>query len=134
MCTSLSASPSYSTMVDRRKSGKHYRRDSTAHRFNLIDTTTSQSLTEVLRFRASDYKYAALFSDGIHSFVGTQQCATGKTTEAISLTDVLDELWSFKNSHGAFVERRMKRFQKDCNAKGWHHADDLAIGVIHLRG
>jgi len=45
---------------------------------------------------------------------------------------VLNEFWSFKNSHGAFVERRMKRFKKDTHAKGWQHADDLAIGVIHL--
>jgi hypothetical protein len=26
----------------------------------------------------------------------------------------------------------MKRFKKDTQLKGWQHADDLAIGVIHL--
>jgi hypothetical protein len=26
----------------------------------------------------------------------------------------------------------MKRFRKDAHAKGWQHADDLAIAVIHL--
>jgi hypothetical protein len=26
----------------------------------------------------------------------------------------------------------MKRFKKDTQPKGWQHADDLAIGVLHL--
>lgn len=84
----------------------------------------TDSLTISLKLKAADYKYVALASDGINSFFHTQQ--------RICLADVLKEFWSFKHSHGAFVERRMKRFKKDTHAKGWQHADDLAIAVIHL--
>jgi len=94
--------------------------------------TTSDSLTVAFRFNVADYKYAAIASDGLYSFFHTQQATNGKRLEPLSLPDVLNEFWSFKNSHGAFVERRMKRFKKDTQPKRWQHADDLAIGVIHL--
>jgi hypothetical protein len=110
----------------------HFRRSPADKRFVLLDVTTSDSATEVFDFHASDYKYAAIASDGIDSFFHTQQSATGKRVENVSVLDVLTEFWSFKNSHGAFVERRLKRFTKDVQANGWQHADDLSIGVINL--
>ena len=96
------------------------------------NVTTSGSLTVTFKLNVADYKYAAVASDGINSFFHTQPATNGKRVESIGLPEVLDEFWSFKNSHGAFVERRMKRFRKDTYARGWQHADDLAIGVIHL--
>jgi serine/threonine protein phosphatase PrpC len=100
--------------------------------FSSNIVTTIDSLTVTFKLNVADYKYAAVASDGINSFFHTQQATNGKRVEPVGLSDVLDEFWSFKNSHGAFVERRMKRFRKDTHARGWQHADDLAIGVIHL--
>jgi len=97
--------------------------------FTSSNVTTSDSLTVTFKLNVADYKYAAVASDGMNSFFHT---TNGKRVESISLPEVIDEFWSFKNSHGAFVERRMKRFRKDTQPKGWQHADDLAIGVIHL--
>lgn len=105
---------------------KHYSRS------NLLGVTTSDSLTEVFKLNARDYKYAAVASDGINSFYLTRQSANGKKMEDVSLLDVLDEFWSFKNFNGAFVQRRLNRFMKDAHANGWQHADDLSIGVIYL--
>jgi len=87
--------------------------------------TTSDSPTITFKLNAADYKYAAIASDGMTSFYS-------KHVGPLSLPDVLKEFWSFKNSHGAFVQRRMKCFRKDTQPKDWQHADDLAIGVIHL--
>ena len=92
----------------------------------------SDSSIQVFKLKARDYKYAAVASDGLDSFFRRQQSANGKRTENVPLHDVLHELWSFKNSHGAFVERRLNRFTKDTQANGWQHADDLSIGVIYL--
>jgi hypothetical protein len=105
---------------------KHY------SRFDLARLTTSDALTEVFKFNAHDYKYVAVASDGLNSFFHTRQTPNGKRVEDVCLCDVLHEFWSFKNSHGAFVERRLNRFTKDIQANGWQHADDLSIGVIHL--
>ena len=134
--------PSYSHQLERlkdlifnrrtEKEIKHYRSSPGDQHFTLIDVTTNHSSTEVFELNVSDYKYVAVASDGIDSFFHTPQSAIGKKTENISLLDVLAELWSFKNSHGAFVERRMNRFTKDIQANGWQHADDLSLGVIHL--
>ena len=88
--------------------------------------------TIVFKLNAAAYKYAAIASDGLTSFFHTNQTANGKRVEPVSLADVLAEFWSFKNSHGAFVERRLKRFKKDTQPKGWQHADDLALAVLHL--
>ena len=96
------------------------------------DITRTDALTVTFKLRVADYKYAAIASDGINSFFRTQPAANGKRLEPVPLPEVLNEFWSFKNSHGAFVERRLKRFRKDTQPKGWQHADDLAIGVIHL--
>jgi hypothetical protein len=115
-----------------RKQVKHFCRTAAGESFKLIEESTSDSLTEVLNLNASDYKYAAVASDGIHSFFHTQQSTNGKRVEAIPFTEILDVFWSFKNSQGAFVERRMKKFKKDAQAKGWQHGDDLSIGIIHL--
>jgi hypothetical protein len=115
-----------------RKQVKHFRRSAAGESFTLIEEAGSDRLTEVLNVKAAEYKYAAVASDGIHSFFHTQQSMNGKRVEAVSMTEILDSFWSFKNSHGAFVERRMKRFRKDAQANGWQHGDDLSIGVIHL--
>jgi serine/threonine protein phosphatase PrpC len=85
--------------------------------------------TIVLQLNAAAYKYAAIASDGLTSFFHTQTTPNGKRVEPVRLSDVLAELWSFKTSHGAFVERRLKRFKKDTC---WQHADDLSLAVIHL--
>jgi hypothetical protein len=114
------------------KEVKHYRRVSPDEHLTLLESTRSESLTEVLKLKVSDYKYAAVASDGIGSFLHTQKSTNGKSVAAVCVTDVFHEFWSFKNSHGRFVERRMKRFKKDSQAKGWQHADDLAVAVIHL--
>ena len=93
--------------------------------FRSNNETTSDSLTVTFKLRVADYKYAAVASDGLNSFYS-------KGVGPVSLPDVLKEFWSFKNSHGAFVERRLKRFRKDTKPKGWQHTDDLAIGVIYF--
>jgi len=85
--------------------------------------------TIVFKLNAATYKYVAIASDGLTSFFHTQQTANGKRVEPVRLADVLAELWSFKNSHGAFVQRRLKRFKKDAH---WQHADDLALAVLHI--
>ena len=111
---------------------KHYRRTSQDTQFQFIDSTTSDSLTHVWQLKSSDYRYVALLSDGLNSFVRSRSASNGNRVEPILIEEVLDNLWAFKNSHGAFVARRMTRFKKDCESLGWHHADDLAIAAIHL--
>ncbi len=124
-------------MLDNQRSVKEikqFRRESPNAPFKLLEMTTSESLTEVFRLNVSDYKYVAVASDGLNSFFHTQPTPTGNRLHSVCLTDALNQFWSFKNSHGAFVERRMKKFKKDAEARSWDHADDLAMGVIHLGG
>lgn len=118
--------PSYVHQPDRLAELVHNDRcTKTIKDFSSMNVTTSDSLTITFKLNVADYKYAAVASDGMTSFYS-------KDVGPLSVPDVLKEFWPFKNSHGAFVERRMKRFRKDIQPKGWQHADDLAIGVIHL--
>jgi hypothetical protein len=96
----------------------------------FLSTNGSIEQTRHFRFKTSEYKYVALVSDGIHSFLSTSQTITSP----VSLAEVLGELVSFKSLHGAFVARRVKRFMKDCRSRGWQHSDDLSIAAIHLGG
>ncbi|HEY0100587.1 MAG TPA: protein phosphatase 2C domain-containing protein [Pyrinomonadaceae bacterium] len=98
-------------------------------------TSGGDSLTEVFTVSAANYKYVALFSDGIHSFFNAgQNGSSGSRGEAVPLDEPLRSLVSFKSTRGAFVGRRMKRFLKDCRNRGWQHLDDLAFGALHLGG
>jgi serine/threonine protein phosphatase PrpC len=96
----------------------------------FLSTSGPIEQTRHFRFKTSEYKYVALVSDGIHSFLNTSQTITSP----VSMAEVLGELVSFKSLHGAFVARRVKRFIKDCRARGWQHSDDLSIAAIHPGG
>ncbi len=114
------------------KEVSHYRCNEVEETLRLEDTTTSASLTEVFTVKASDYKYAALLSDGIHSFFTRQQTETSKSAEAIPMEEILKELISFNSVRGAFVARRLRKFLMECQTKGGQHRDDLAIGALYL--
>jgi hypothetical protein len=114
------------------KEVKHFRSASFESPLRLRDASRVERPTEVFNVRAADYKYVALFSDGIHSFYSAEQTETSKSVEAIPAEGFLRDLVSFKSVRGAFVGRRLKRFLKDCRAKGWRHMDDLAMGALYL--
>lgn len=65
------------------------------------------------------YDIVALMSDGIATFDG------------MDWGEVVDNLMDFKNVTGSFVQRRMKRFVKECQEKGIHHYDDVAMAAIY---
>jgi hypothetical protein len=123
------------TLTEGGRAGKevrHYRCNAVEETLRLEDTTTSASLIEVFNVKASDYKYAALLSDGIHSFFTRNQTETSKSAEVIPMEEILKELISFKSVHGAFVVRRLTKFSMECQTKGWQHRDDLALGALYL--
>jgi hypothetical protein len=79
--------------------------------------------SQVVRKALCDTKSIAVFSDGVESF-------TDKEGNKISVIDVVTELMAFKNIQGEFVTRRMSRFLKDCEKRGWSHYDDLSMAAI----
>ncbi len=97
-------------------------------RLRTVEVSEGESPTEVFAVHAAGYKFAALFSDGVQSFLQPGRA------EAIPLESVVPELVSFKNTRGAFVGRRMNGFLKVCRREGWRHADDLALAALHLGG
>ena len=122
---------------DARRSGKevrHFRSASAEDCLQPWGVSGDGAPTEVFIVRAADYKCAALFSDGIHSFFRAGQTEAGGRVEAVPLDLVLRDLISFKTNRGAFVGRRVNRFLKDCRQKGWQHADDLSVGALHSGG
>jgi hypothetical protein len=116
------------------KEVKHFCSASPAEPLRLRGERGGESLTEVFAVPAGDYVYAALFSDGIHSFHTTRRTEAGVRGEAVLFDEVLRELVSFKSPRGSFVGRRARRFLKDCQARGWRHADDLSVAALHLGG
>lgn len=72
---------------------------------------------------ADHVEWAAIVSDGIHSFQDEHK-------QSINLETIIPELFAFKTFKGEFVHRRMKRYLTDVAKKGWTHYDDLSIAVI----
>lgn len=117
-----------------RKEVTRLRADSVEERLRRAGVSGGDALTEVFAVRADGYEFAALFSDGVHSFFQTKRADAASRSEAVPFETVLPELVSFKNTRGAFVGRRMNGFLKDCRLRGWRHADDLALAALHLGG
>lgn len=99
----------------------------------LVDCTSSDARLEVFTAPPGEYELAAVLTDGAHSFSAAFQTDIAKRVEAVPLGEVLAALLCFKSTGGAFVARRLKRFAGDCRTRGWRHADDLAVGAVHLR-
>ncbi len=100
----------------------------------LKDTFHSGERTEVFRLKTNDYRFVAVFSDGIHSFSSTHGSESSKSARPIQFQSIARDLVSFKNVRGCFAGRRLKRFLKDATMNGWQHSDDLALGAIYLGG
>ena len=91
-------------------------------------------ITEVLRIKTSDCRVVSMSSDGLHSFLQTKHNGVTRSVEPVQLPEIVKELLSFKSLNGAFVARRVKKFIKECGARGWQHSDDLSIAAIHVGG
>jgi len=87
---------------------------------------------EIIEGRAVELESIAIASDGVQSFAKTVVSETSRVDERLALEQVLPELLAFKSRAGAFVQRRMNRFRRDCVQRGWRHDDDLAIAAIHF--
>jgi hypothetical protein len=111
-----------------RKEVTRLRGASAGERLRVEHVTEGGALTEVFAVGAAGLRFAALISDGAHSFLDAGRAAP------VPLESVLPELVSFKNTRGAFVGRRMKGFLKDCRRRGWRHGDDLSLAALYLGG
>ena len=80
--------------------------------------------------RIQQTRWVAVLSDGVHSFVRNTVHAGHKVTAPIPWPQALYALTGFKNVQGAFVQRRMNRFLQECEARGWQHRDDIALGAV----
>jgi hypothetical protein len=79
-----------------------------------------------------EIEYVAVLSDGIRSFYELKNTETSRTSVPLNYHIALNDLLSFKNFNGEFVQRRLNRFVKDCQKKNWYNSDDLSLGVIYL--
>jgi hypothetical protein len=116
------------------KQVQHFHSSSKDAPLQLESTRFSNDITEVIRIKAVDCKVVSLCSDGLHSFLYNAPNAGSRSVEPVNITDVIKELLSFKSLNGAFVARRVKKFMKECGARGWQHSDDLSIAAIHVGG
>ena len=75
----------------------------------------------------AEYDLVALFSDGVETFVDR----SAEQPQRVPVESVIAELLAFKNYHGRFVERRMRRFLRQTRERGWVHEDDLSLAVLY---
>lgn len=81
---------------------------------------------------SENYKAVGVLSDGISSFYELVNTGTSKIQQPVALENVLSMLLDFKGFQGEFVQRRMQKFNKDCEKLNWNHADDLSLSMIYF--
>ena len=82
--------------------------------------STSEFLPQYRFNLLNQPKVIAVMSDGVGTFDG------------MLWHDVVVALMDFKNTKGQFVQRRMKRFLKNCQKKGIAPYDDVSMAAIYL--
>ena len=80
---------------------------------------------------ADTVTWAAVFSDGVFAFKRPTEVGGW---EQIPWEEVVRELTAFKTYKGEFVKRRMKRFFKDAEKRGWRWDDDVSVAAIYFGG
>ena len=95
------------------------------YRLLRSETIQETGITPVLFFLdLSEIELLALMSDGVRSFK--------KDRDSIELPKIIKNLLSFKNTKGAFVTRRARRFiSRFCKKHNWSHRDDLSIAALY---
>ena len=97
---------------------EEYNKDASETSFS---TNYNEELVYRKWFSREEFESVTLFTDGVLSFVPEQE-----------LIKVVRELTSFKNTAGRFLDRRVKRFLKECSKENITHYDDLGLGTILL--
>src|SRR6266404_7429195 len=69
---------------------------------------------------AENYKFLGVTSDGIASFVDSNN-------KLVEMTSIVKALVDFKSYKGEFIQRRMNGFNKFCVDNGWKHNDDFSF-------
>ena len=83
--------------------------------------------------KIAEYEWVAALSDGVHSFYETADGEGALQANApVPLSIVLRELLAFKTTKGQFAQRRLQRFLRDCERRGWQHYDDISIAALSL--
>ena len=79
---------------------------------------------------ATNYEMVALVSDGINTY----DKQNGRFKIKVGTCDMIERYISYKNFHGQFVERKMKRVKKDCKKNNISHFDDISVATIYIGG
>jgi len=66
----------------------------------------------------------SIASDGVQSFI--------QNDKSISMDRVVNELTSFRNYNGVFLERRMNKMLKSFEKEGIKNYDDISVATINL--
>jgi hypothetical protein len=90
------------------------------HNLSNKKSSICQNQIFTMQFPIADYDIVAIISDGVDTF------------EGLMWREVVSILMDFKSTAGHFIERRMKRFIKDCGKQDISHFDDVSMAAIYL--
>ncbi len=131
--------PGYSSyQLDVKRAGQWARQDGgsrTLTRWTGTGEAQTRPIPEAvvrLSGRCADYAFAAVLSDGVHSFSEVRETETSKVVRPVSIWAAATRLLAFKSAKGQFVQRRLAAFGRECQAQNWQHSDDLSVGAVWL--
>jgi hypothetical protein len=76
--------------------------------------------------------FICIMSDGIKSFRKTVETGTSKTTEPVSMYDVMERMFKFKIVNENFLKRRINAEISMMAKESIHNYDDLSVAIFHF--
>jgi len=81
---------------------------------------------EIFTEKTINLKTVLITTDGISSFLSNEK-------GILPSKDVVNQLSAFKNTNGAFIQRRCNRMIKDFEKEGYYHLDDFSVGGFYFK-
>jgi len=86
--------------------------------------------THFFEYGFDEYDMVGVMSDGARSFFRKEITGSRVSSIPIDVSEIVNEMFSFKNINGEFVKRRCQKAFKTFEEAGWHNSDDFSIGVV----
>jgi hypothetical protein len=99
---------------------------------SFIQEISTNEEMEIFVFPMAEYTHVSIMTDGILSFQKIIEDNTSRSTESVSIENLIPDLMAYKGEAGSFVQRRTQKFMKSCSENKMYHDDDFSIGTISI--
>ena len=60
-------------------------------------------------------------------------CSFEKDKQSVSLSNIINPFFDFKNTNGEYLKRRVDKYLKQLHKEGYSHYDDISLATLLIK-